>query len=289
MMMPSNNLAAFEDLMKYMRTNHGPGTTTGNKSASSSKKRAKPEPTVAVVAEEKTPAAAAAVCPFSNEFVEQCASPTGGVLTIPHQYFKSTVGLTALSNFSEVPGGFEVHGGVWPTAEHCYIATVFVAERDRHRFEVGGDLSTLDGLRFFFGEAELEKKKKFWDRTLNGKRGPMPGIVAKLAKYHPEKAGITLKPRDETPFMTDEDVMKTFEPIFDAKYAACEAFRDALDGVPENTLLVEFDRSAEKETKDGNAPRWTGMVRENEEGERRLYGKNLCGRMMMQMKRKNRA
>ena len=66
-----------------------------------------------------------------------------------------------------------------------------------------------------------------------------------------------------------------FKPILKAKWKCFRDFRAALTSVPKGTLLLEYSRRAESETRNGKPPRWTANVKDGY-----LFGQNLCGRLM---------
>ena len=182
-----------------------------------------------------------------------------------------------LSNFCEVPGGIKWRGRLYPSAEHIYQMLVKAEPSCWHMFECGGKLGSLgSGFRAMGYEGEeLKKKLKFWGPVQSSKRPCMVGIVAKMA-VHPSGRveGLTLKPKPEDGF-TDQELIDIFSPILKAKWKSFRDFRVALMSVPKSTVLIEFSRTAESQTRNGKPPRWTGHVNEGY-----LFGQNLCGRLM---------
>jgi hypothetical protein len=79
----------------------------------------------------------------------------------------------------------ELHGRIFPSAEHAYQALKFPAAV-RDRFAVGGDLASFSAFRWFFPAHEVGKKIDYW------KRKEMVGVVAKMAsnEKHAKAAGL---------------------------------------------------------------------------------------------------
>jgi predicted NAD-dependent protein-ADP-ribosyltransferase YbiA (DUF1768 family) len=222
-------------------------------------------------------------------------------------YFGSGAGVYELSNFTECKQPFPYGGFTWTTSEHAYQATKFAAA-DWPRFAEGGDLSTLAGMRkvvdtysnalkrvtltilarpnsdplkqklldqLAVQSAKVKKKEQHWSK--NTKRPAMTGIVAKMAS-NPKRAtkmGLTIVSWTET----DEDALSNvFRPILRAKYRHNPDLTAALLGTGD-ALLVEFDRGAVRATNAGRGPLWTGQVKNGV-----LYGRNLMGRLQMEMR-----
>ena len=193
--------------------------------------------------------------------------------------FNSCVGdeYRVLSNFCQVPGGIKWRGRRYPSAEHIYQMQVKAHPSCWHLFECGGALGSLESgfLAMGFKDEALEKKLKFWGPIASSHRPCMVGIVAKMAINHPGWVdGLELKPKPENDF-TDEELIDIFKPILKAKWKCFRDFRAALMSVPKGTLLLEYSRSAERETRKGKPPRWTANVKDGY-----IFGQNLCGRLM---------
>jgi hypothetical protein len=204
-----------------------------------------------------------------------------GVRKAPKDFikFNSCTGdeYRVLSNFCEVPGGIQWRGRHYPSAEHIYQMQLKAHPSCWHMFECGGKLGSLgSGFRAMgFADEELKKKLKYWGPIKSSSRPCMVGIVAKMAINHPEWVeGLQLKPKPEKHF-TDEELVDIFKPILMAKWKCFRDFRVALMSVPRSTVLIEFSRGAERETRNGKAPRWTANVKDGY-----IYGENLCGRLM---------
>lgn len=201
-------------------------------------------------------------------------------------YFNSGVGVSELSNFAESPVYFR--GIRFVSAEHAFQAVDKVVEEDWKRFALDGDLGTLEkGLKCVFSEKEYQKKLKHYGAKRN--RPSMPGIVAKMA-VKPEIAR-RLRLRLNR-FRESEDRLQEMKALFHeilrAKYTQNESSRKALLGT-ENHHLVEFSRGAERETKQGRPPLWTGMVvGGRKEGKTivggELVGTNLQGDLQMEVR-----
>lgn len=202
-----------------------------------------------------------------------------------HQYFGSGAGVGELSNFADAQ--VEVRGCTFPSSEHAYQCMAKVHPDDWSRFEVGGDLSTLDtGLKLVFPERDYPKKIKHY--SAKGTRPRMVGIVALQAVKPPvaRKLGLRLQPLQETdkwmPF-----IETLFNEILLAKYRQNPDHCAKLLGTGDKPL-IEFSRGAEREDKKGKPPLWTGMVVGGEKREQgvvaggSVVGQNLMGRLHMQ-------
>ena len=170
--------------------------------------------------------------------------------------------MSKLSNFCACEFDFMEHR--WPSSEHAFQAILKVDPSDWGRFSVGGDLSVLG-----------EDKVKYWGAKKNGKLA-MVGIVAKMAVKNPEK--LNLKIVVKSPFKFDE----LFLRILMAKYTQCEDQRSVLLGTG-NKQLIEFSRSAKRESLKGKSPFWAGLV-DKETGV--MYGQNMQGELHMAVRRR---
>lgn len=202
-----------------------------------------------------------------------------------HQYFGSGAGIGELSNFAVAQ--VEVRGRTFPSSEHAYQCMAKVHPDDWPRFEVGGDLSTLEtGLKLVFPVRDYPKKLKHYSAKMT--RPQMVGIVALQAVKPPvaRKLGLRLQP-----VMESDKWMQFIKTLFNvtllAKYRQNPDHRAKLLGTG-NKPLVEFSRGAEREAKKGKPPLWTGMVVGGEKRENgvvaggSVVGQNLMGRLHMQ-------
>ena len=71
-----------------------------------------------------------------------------------------------------------------------------------------------------------------------------------------------------------------FLDILMAKYRACASARSQLLATAGHHL-VEFSRAAERDTKKGKPPLWTGLVSKNDN---MLYGHNMQGELQMRVR-----
>lgn len=227
---------------------------------------------------------------------------------VEYQYFGSGAGVGELSNFAACEH-FAFNGMMWSTSEACYQATYKFAPADWHRFAVGGDLSTLDGLHVVqdnyrkafaamtpgvvslphsnpLKQTLLDKlaketgsvanSMKHWGKKKSG-RPSMPGIVAKMASKRERAAAIGLTMVTDSEL--DEDALSDiFRPILRAKFKHNPVHTAALLATGDK-LLIEFDRGAERETAKGRPPLWTGLVKDDV-----LYGRNLMGRLLAEVR-----
>ena len=193
-----------------------------------------------------------------------------------HKYFGSGAGIGEFSNFCELQHPVEFEGRLYPTTEHAYQAEYRVDERDRHRFAVGGDLASIEtGIPLVADKkGTVASKVKHW--SAKGNRPAMPGIVAKMA-VHPKRAKrlkIRLcKSKDDPRDMVE--IKSIFKAVLLSKYRRNPLLRYKLLATGD-VPLVEFSRSAKRESDAGRPPLWTGMVKDG-----MLYGQNLMGNMMM--------
>ena len=197
-------------------------------------------------------------------------------MKIDHQYFGSGAGIYALSNFYEAP--FSWNGFDWPSSEHAYQAAYRCSKEDWSRFAVGGDLSTLErGIPLVYKKEDVEKKCAFWGAKST--RHGMVGIVAKQAvkPVHAAKIGLHLLRSMDDERDLDE-IKALFVDILLAKYRANPLARSLLLGTG-TKVLVEFSRSAGRETKAGRPPLWTGLMVDG-----RVVGSNLQGELQMQVR-----
>jgi len=210
-------------------------------------------------------------------------APTTNVVVVS-RYFGSGAGIGELSNFAVAP--FTLRGYLWPSSEHAYQCIAKVHADDWPRFAVGGDLSTLEsGLKLVFRTGDYLKKLKHY--SAKGTRPRMVGIVALQAVKPPtaRKLGLRLQPFEETeqwmPF-----IRSLFREVLLAKYRQNAAHCALLLGT-RSQHLIEFSRGAERETRKGKPPLWTGMVVGGVKGAAglvsggTLVGQNLQGEMHM--------
>ena len=188
--------------------------------------------------------------------------------------------VSLLTNFAQLPGGFKWRGHTWPSSEHAFQAALRVPFDYWSWFAEGGRCSTLDGLGLVFPLSELQKKTTHYGPTRTGKVA-MVGIVAKMAVKQKvaKKIGLPLLSPDESVHSVDE-MEELFLDILMAKYRACASARSQLLATAGHHL-VEFSRAAERDTKKGKPPLWTGLVSKND---KMLYGHNMQGELQMRIR-----
>ena len=175
-----------------------------------------------------------------------------------------------LSNFAHVKEGITVDGITYPSSEHAFQAQKFI-EKDKQRFSVTGDLGKIDtGFRLVYPKEtsqEVESKKDYWMKKDN------IGIIAKMATSESliKNLKLTLISNFKS---SDELWMK----ILTEKYKVKE-FKDLLLSTG-NHYLLEFDKGAERKTKDGSPPYYNGMIDSN----LKLYGTNKMGIYLMNVR-----
>ena len=188
-------------------------------------------------------------------------------------YFSSSVGVHKLSNFSAAR--VVVEEGVFPSSEHAYQAIQKFIPDEWHRFQINGDLSTIDALDKFYKPSVATDKKKYWNRN------KMVGIVPKMASNPKWANKLRLRMRKHNPEKEAEhlaEIKPLFKRILLAKYRQNPEHAKALLETG-SKYLVEFGRGSKRETIAGREPLWTGLV---EDGA--LYGHNLMGRMLMDVR-----
>ena len=213
----------------------------------------------------------------------QVTLPAEGVLTFGSG---QKLPFAHLSNFTAAsPFKFGAH--TWDTSEHAYQACVCVEEKDHHKLATGSPLSDLaQGTAAVFGK-DHEKKARYWGpkRQKTGDKRSMLGIVAKMAikEDKAQKLGLALRRKPE--YYT-EHVTSLFLDILKAKYEGDAALRDTLTQATGNAYLLEFDRGAERKSKQAAASqnanqlsRWAGIVKGHE-----LWGINLQGEIQMALR-----
>ena len=195
-----------------------------------------------------------------------------------HVYFGSGTKLKWLSNFAAVedPRGLKFGKRRYRTSEHAY-QSLKVAEEDRDRLAVGGDLEDLRALKAIYPNPDVAKKKiKHW----TARSDPvLAGISAKMItkeKYSKKlKRPLKLETLRDPPLKELEGVWRE---ILTAKLKASPSFRKALKGTGD-ARLIEFDRGAKRQSDAGRAPFWTGLVQDG-----KLYGGNYMGKMLMKIR-----
>ena len=198
-------------------------------------------------------------------------------------YFGSGAGVRELSNFSAAE--IVLAEGVFPSSEHAYQAIQKFEPEEWPKFQVRGELSTLDGLdRMWPSKPDVAiKKKKHW------RRGNMIGIVPKMASNPAQAKKLGLRMRKHNPEAEAEhlqEIKPLFMRILRAKYAqnASTHAKALLD--TGNKHLIEFGKGSKREALAGRSPLWTGLV-DKETGE--LYGENLMGTLLMAVRDELRA
>ena len=200
----------------------------------------------------------------------------------PVAYFGSGTKLKWLSNFAEVedPRGLKFQKRRFRTSEHAY-QSLKVAEEDRDRLAVGGDLEGIAGLEQIHRRLpadKIAKKVRYWTARSDPVLG---GIVAKMVtkSVHAKKLERPLKllPLRDVPL---EELEDTWREILTAKLRASPSFRKQLRATGTDRL-VEFDRGAKRAALKGSPPFWTALV----DTDGTTYGKNWMGRMMHEIRK----
>ena len=167
----------------------------------------------------------------------------------------------------------ELHGLIYPSAEHAYQALKFPAKL-RKRFAVGGDLASFSAFRWFFPAREVDKKIAYW------RRKEMVGVVAKMVSNEKHAKAAGLPPPSFELGCTPE----SFFEINLSKYTRSFELRQVLLGTGARYLL-EFVRSAERqELNGGGRCRWGGLVKDPAQSGAAgwlLIGENRMGRCLM--------
>lgn len=200
-----------------------------------------------------------------------------------------------LSNFSECTivgevyikkddDSFEIKNYTFPCSEHYFWAHFMYRDCDIKRLAIGGDMSTLEGLKFFFKEDVYVSKVKFWSKKKN------VGIVAKMLA---NRSGIFRKRADKLGFImsihplvqygeqgTDETLFSIWKKILFHKYTQNKDHRDILEGTG-NKRIVEFCRmKPENQFWAGQVVGGTRMRNKNISGGD-VVGFNYMGKMLM--------
>jgi predicted NAD-dependent protein-ADP-ribosyltransferase YbiA (DUF1768 family) len=198
------------------------------------------------------------------------------------QYFGSGAGIREFSNFYELDRPIVIDGEQFITTEHYYQSKYRCAKKSQPEFVFPhGILSTFEGgiSHVVDKKEEIQKKRKFWGAKKN--RRPMAGIVAKMA-VNPNRAkrlGITLSRARDDP--ADLSLIKSlFERALYAKFSGDAELRKMLVDTGD-TILVEFDRTAGRQTKVGKPPLFTGLFKDSH-----IHGKNLMGHLLMGVRKK---
>ena len=197
-------------------------------------------------------------------------------------YFGSGAGIREFSNFYELRRPIVLEGKEFITTEHFYQCAYRCAEESQGEFVFPhGRLSTFDrGMSHVVDKHDdVQKKIKFWGAK-KGRR-PMAGIVPKMAvdSKRAKRLGIKLKRARDDP--NDLSLIESlFKRALYAKFSSDAELRKMLVDTG-NKILVEFDRGAERRTKAGQPPLFTGLVKEG-----RLFGQNLMGRLLMGVREK---
>lgn len=169
---------------------------------------------------------------------------------------------------------------VFPSSEHAWWSFFLSDEKDIERLAVNGDLSTLDGLKYFYKGEELKKKIEYWSKKDN------VGIVAKLlagregTNYRRRAVKLGMKMSVHPchmygPVGNDATLAKIWARILVCKYSQNEKHRAILLSTAEKTL-VEFTRAPV--TRIGKEF-WAGRVVDG-----RLCGKNYMGECLMSVR-----
>ena len=195
------------------------------------------------------------------------------------QYFGSGAGIGEFSNFCALEHFVEFNGRLYPTTEHLYQAEYRCEEEDRDRFAKGGDLASMEtGMALVVdNKNKLASKIEQW--SARGNRPAMPGIIAKMA-VHPDRAEnlkIRLRRSKDDPRDMDE-IKRIFKAALLSKYRRNPLLLCKLVATW-GVTLIEFDRMAKYHSEAGRPPLWTGMVKDG-----KLYGQNLMGKMMMEVR-----
>jgi len=202
-----------------------------------------------------------------------------------------------LSNMSEckitgylsvqVDGGkFEQKEYVFPCAEHYWWAHFMPRHEDVSRLAIGGDLSTVDGLKVIHGDFIGTTKGRYWSR-----KGSV-GIVSKMLthksedgkRYKAEELGMCVQefPLDQYgPPGGHSSLISIWKKILFAKYTQNPVHRAILMSTG-SEILVDYTRSTPEKKF------WTAHVVNG--GERycggrivggELVGNNFMGKCMM--------
>ena len=140
---------------------------------------------------------------------------------------------------------------VFPSAEHFYWAHFTDNHSDIERLAVGGDLSTLDGLKLIMGEFVGTVKARYWGKKQN------TGVVCKMLsmkkdgkRINAEKLGITLQDYpliQYGPKGSNKTLVTIWKKILFAKYTQNKIHRGILLGTGSDVLVELTNNSPEKQ------------------------------------------
>lgn len=212
-------------------------------------------------------------------------------------YFGSRGGAAAqslLSNFARCKVPFEYRGRRYLTSEHAFQDAIRLDPSAECKvFTVDGPLGSLNGAHLLFPKEKAERVCAQWGPKRTG-RPSMDGYIAKMAVSHAlcAKGKMALKsigfPLVQEKEHTEERlqyVKETFLEILMAKYTANEDARQTLLDT-NDSLLVEFSRSARRETEKGSPPLWTAYLAQFQYDKNlHQYGKNLQGELQMAVRK----
>jgi predicted NAD-dependent protein-ADP-ribosyltransferase YbiA (DUF1768 family) len=130
-----------------------------------------------------------------------------------------------------------------------------------------GDLGSWEGLKLVFKEEDYDKKYKYWGKKNN------IGIIAKMAT-NPKIA-------KKLGLISDETFQDTYEMRRSIliKQFSIKEFGDILRSTKDYYLL-QFDRGSKRRSEKGNAPFWTGLIKDGV-----LYGENMMGKYLMEIRK----
>jgi predicted NAD-dependent protein-ADP-ribosyltransferase YbiA (DUF1768 family) len=169
----------------------------------------------------------------------------------------------------------------FPSAEHAFQSQKYPDVR--HRFAMGGDLSTFSGLSYFYPRMSHDTDPKKMKNTAEGKtkywsKKNMVGIVAKMCQKNHQKA--VLPPPKP---ITMEMKLLFFRAILLSKFNSNTVLKQRLVETG-NRYLLEFCRGAQRREKLGGDPeRWGGIAVQTEEGFI-LFGDNTMGNLLMELR-----
>ena len=170
-----------------------------------------------------------------------------------------------LSNFNEcniegsvfvktLEGGEEVfqeRGYVFPSAEHFYWAHFLEKDHDIQRLALGGDLSTLDGLKLIMGEFIGTIKARYWSRKKS------IGFVCKILsmkkdgkRINAEKLGMDFQDYPLVqygPRGSNRTLVFIWKKILIAKYTQNKIHRGILLGTGSDILVELTNNCPEKQ------------------------------------------
>lgn len=206
-------------------------------------------------------------------------------------YFGSGMKVHQLSNFNQC----EIEGEIWikddegryllktytfPSSEHYWWSHFFVKDEDIRRIAIGGDLSTLEGLKHFYKGEVLEKKIKYWGKKDNV--GIVPKILAGKKGTNYRKRAMELgmcmsiHPCPKYGIQgLDITLNRIWSKILIAKYTQNRGHREILLSTF-SKHLIEFTRAPEKRLR---SDFWAGRVIDG-----KLCGRNYMGDCMMSVR-----